>query len=212
MSTYIPPSNIKNLKNVKLGVSIEYPGATSAVKFQGVTRMSFETSQPIDKIHGLEANNQAVNPKPADYTWTLNLPVHSNQMRIMDMLMDTITPSVIKVIDLSDVLRPDTKENALLHNNQLLEGEIYYDCYITKGGKEVKIGEVTYVTYSGFAMRKDRYMFYDGDISTVEAAVKLLYTNTTYTGAGTGIIDELDDLYNTLLTEWPAVVVPEATT
>ena len=66
-----------NWLDTRIGIDITFnynDQTSSTIRLQVPNRVVVTTSQPYDKVHGLEAWNQGVIEKAPDYTFTISIP------------------------------------------------------------------------------------------------------------------------------------------
>jgi hypothetical protein len=199
------PDNL-DYKEIRMGVRITYKvtSSTGVVSQQDATlhipnRMAVTKRRQIEPIDGLEGGNQGVNKRYPRYTWAIALPVHVSTIRLMETLADLGEPFTI---ELYNITAPGTPTN----NNLKIFAEKLDSCYIDNSDKAYVPNEVTYVTFSGIALR------YDRQIVTGSGATAVLQYLGELAGGdfGDDVVSTLTSLKSAALSEWSSTDQPNA--
>jgi len=177
-------------KEIRIGAKITYAktSGTASVDLAIPNRINITKRRDIEPIDGLEAGNQGVNIKYPRYTWSLAIPVHTVAIRLLQNLADTRAPFKI---DIFNVGKESSSANAFKLFTEILD-----KCYITSVDGSYVINEVTYLTFSGIALRYERGI---PDATTYK-------TFTTMFGAD--IVSEIETSRAEAMVEWEATNLP----
>jgi hypothetical protein len=188
-------------KEIRIGVRIIYTDANGKKQDAVLhipNRMAITKRRQIDPIDGLEGGNQGVNKRFPRYTWAIAIPVHVSTIRLMETLADLADGFTIECYNIS---APGTPSN----NTLKIFAERLDNCYIDNSDKAYVPNEVTYVTFSGIALRYDRQIVNPSD-TTVLAYIGELASGTF----GDDVFSTLNSIRSVALTEWSTETQPNA--
>jgi len=191
-------------KDIRIGVRIIYTDAKGNIQdalLHIPNRMAITKRRQIDPIDGLEGGNQGVNKRFPRYTWAIAIPVHVSTIRLMETLADLADGFSIECYNIS---APGTPSN----NTLKIFAERLDNCYIDNSDKAYVPNEVTYVTFSGIALRYDRQIIKPGTESQ-NPVLEWLGQLTAGT-FGDDIFSSLKTSRSVALTEWSTTAQPDA--
>lgn len=145
----VQPTNLDiSWQRSKIAVDIIYPDVNDPSGINnkthrviGYNRVLVRSVHNLDKYHSVEVDNMGYIHKPADYTFTIIVPVASPTSRLLRTLQELELPFNVKLTDTSTSKEFKIKEDTLQH------------CVLGSKDYEVQVGMMPMLSFDGQALR-----------------------------------------------------------